>query len=165
MLSAQLLARKPGDAAVLHRRAVAQYLAGRLDAARADWEAALADRAALRRGYPLLWLALATRRAGADPAPLVERYPRSQWPTEWPRPLLDAVFDGADNNAVLRSAQAQRTPIEARTEAHFYLGERAAAQGDAAEAAAQWQRAVDLGVVEFVEHNAARQRLAAAQPR
>jgi tetratricopeptide (TPR) repeat protein len=91
-LAAQVLKLRPRDGAALNTRAIAQHFAGQWPQAQADWQASLNDRAAQRRGYPLLWLALATRRAGADMGALLQSYPRENWPTEWPRPLLDAAF-------------------------------------------------------------------------
>lgn len=160
----QVLKQQPRDSQALGTRALTHYLSGRLKEARVDWEAALADSAALRRGYPLIWLALAARRGGAtsgDLAALAEKYPRSSWPTEWPRPLLDTMFDNADEAAVLQAAKGAKAARESQTEAYFYLGEKLAAQGDVEKARDHWKRAVDLGVVEFIEYNAAQQRLRA----
>ena len=163
-LSSQALLRQPGNSSALHTRALAHYGAGRLTEARADWEQLLgSDPAALRRGYPLALLALAVRRSGQDPSPLLQKYPRVDWPGDWPRPVLDALFDGTDDQAVVQAAKSSKTPLEAQTEAHYYLAERAAADGDMARARAQWRRVVELGVVEYVEFNAARQRLEASR--
>ena len=155
------LAQQPREASVLQTRALAHYFAGRYAEARSDLDAALADRSALRRGYPLLWQALATRRAGQDLAPLLQKYPREQWSTEWPRPVLDAVFGTTTPDAALSEAKSSKTPLEFQTEALYYLGEKLAAEGNAAKAREQWGKAVDLGVTEFIEYHAARQRLAA----
>ncbi len=95
------------------------------------------------------------------PDATADKYPHSRWPTEWPWPLLDAVFDGTDAAVVLKQAKSCKAALENQTEAHFYLGERFAADGDTANAPDQRQRARDLSVVEFVETNAATQRLAA----
>ena len=162
-LATQVLQQQPRDSQALQTRGLAHYMAGRVPEARADWEAALADRSVLRRGYPLIWLALATQRAGQDLAPLAEKYPASGWPTDWPRPVLDAVFGRTDSAAVLRAAKASKMALEAQTEALFYLGEKLAVEGDAAKARDQWRRVLDLGVVEYVEYSAARQRLAATR--
>ncbi len=156
----RVLARQPRDGQALNTRAMAHYFAGRFDAARADLDAVLADRSAVRRGYPLLWQALATRRAGQDLAPLLQKYPREQWPTEWPRAVLDAVFGGSTPEAALQAAKASKQALEAQTEALYYLGEKLAIEGEAAKAREQWKRVVDLGVVEYVENQSARLRLA-----
>lgn len=157
--ASRALARQPLDASALQTRGVAHYFAGRLSEARSDLDAALSDRTALRRGYPLLWLALATRRAGQDLSPLLQKYPREQWSSDWPRPVLDAVFGSGTPEFALSVARASKTPLEEQTEALYYLGEKLSVDGDAVQAKAQWRKAVDLGVVEFVEYQAARIRL------
>jgi lipoprotein NlpI len=158
--ASRVLRQQPRDAEALHVRALAHYFAGRLPEARADWDTALGDSAAVRRGYPLLWQALATRRAGEDLAPLLQKYPREQWPTDWPRPVLDAVFGPLTIEAALQAARGTKTPLEAQSEALFYLGEKLAIEGDVSKARDQWRKVIDLGVVEFVENSAARLRLA-----
>jgi lipoprotein NlpI/transglutaminase-like putative cysteine protease len=161
LLASQVLQQQPRDGQALQLRALSHYLAGRVAQARQDWQSLLDDSQAVRRGYPLIWLALATQRDGQPLAPLAEKYPAANWPTDWPRPLLDAVFGRATVAAASDAAKASKTPLEAQTEAFFYLGEKAALEGDTAKAREQWKRAVDLGVVEFVEYSSARQRLAA----
>lgn len=162
-LATHVLARQPRDGQALHSRALAHYFSGRWDAARADLEAALADRSAVRRGYPLLWLALATRRAGGELAPLLQKYPREQWPTEWPRPVLDTLLGSAPVETMLQAARTGKQMAEQQTEALYYLGERFAIEGEAAKAREHWKRVIDLGIVEYVEYQAARRRL--AEPR
>ncbi len=162
-LSTRVLKLQPRDSQALNTRAVAQHLAGRWPQAQADWQAGLTDRALQRRGYPLLWLALASRRAGADVAALLQSYPRENWPTDWPRPLLDAAFGQGTPEAAMLAAKASKTPLEAQTEAFFYLGEKLYAEGDTVRARDQWRKALELGVVEFIEHSAAKQRLASTR--
>ncbi len=160
--ASRVLSRQPRDSAALLTRAQAHYFAGRLAPARSDLEAILADRSAVRRGFPLMWLALATRRAGEDIAPLLQKYPREQWPTEWPRPVLDALFGTTTADSALQAARSSKQPLEAQTEALFYLGEKLAVEGDAGKAREQWRKVLDLGVVEYVEYGAAKVKLAAA---
>jgi lipoprotein NlpI len=73
------------------------------------------------------------------------------------------LVDG-DTAALLRAARASRTPLEAQTEAQFFIGEHLAIKGDTSAARNAWKQAVELGVTEYIEHSAARQRLA-RQPR
>lgn len=157
-LADRVLSKVPGNSQALGTRAWANYLAGRLEAAQKDWSAML-EGGGPSAGYPLAMLALATRRLGGDLNALRHRYPESQWPSAWPRPLVDMAFNGDDRNTLLDAAKAQRNIAEAQTEAFFYLGELAAAAGDAGKAQQHWRRAVDLGVVEFVEHSASQLRL------
>lgn len=162
-LASRVLAQQPRDGQTLHTRGLAHYFAGRFDAARADFEAALTERSAVRRGYPLLWLALSTRRTGGDVAPLLQKYPRDQWPSDWPRPVLDTLVAGVSTEVMLQAARAGKQAAEQQTEALYYLAERLAIDGDAAKAREYWRRVIDLGVVEYVEYQAARRRL--AEPR
>ncbi len=161
--ASRALSLQPLNTNALQTRALAYYFAGRMAEARSDLDAALSDRSALRRGYPLLWQALATRRAGQDLALLTQKYPREQWSSEWPRPVLDAVFGTATAESAFGAARASKTPLEAQTEALYYLGEMLAVDGDAGKAREQWRKVVDLGVVEFTEYQAAKLRLGEAR--
>jgi lipoprotein NlpI/transglutaminase-like putative cysteine protease len=164
-LAGRVLTRQSTESQALNTRALAAYFSGDLAAARQDWTAMLADPATLRRGYPLVWLAFATRRAAQDPVPLATTYTRENWPSEWPRAVMEMSLATSDKLATevdntLRAARTSRTPLEMLCEAHFYIGEKYAAEGDLTKAREHWRRAVDQGVVEFVEHGAAQARLA-----
>jgi lipoprotein NlpI len=150
---------QPRDGSALHNRAMAHHLAGLWPKAQADWQASLNERAMQRRGYPLLWLALASKRAGVDTSTLLQTYPRENWPTDWPRPLLDAAFGHTTPESVMVAAKASKTPLETQTEAFFYMGEKLYAEGNTPRARELWRKALDLGVTEFVEFGAAKQRL------
>lgn len=159
-LATRLLSRQPRDLPALLTRARAAYLAGRYVEARRDLEAALAEPGAVERGYPMIWLALTLRRMGENAGDLLQRYPAAAWPGDWPRPVLMAVVAGGDTDDVIAQAAKSKSPLETQVEAYAYLGERLAADGKAQQARVYWQRAVDLGVHEFVEHHLSRQRLA-----
>ena len=121
----------------------------------------LDDRSAMRRGFPLIWLWLGAKQSGLDATRLADSYPREQWPTEWPRPLMDAMFGGQADDLALDAAKKSRTPLEALCEAHFYLGEKYFAEGDLTRAREHWRKALQQGVTEFVEHVGANLRLKA----
>ncbi|MBN8488372.1 MAG: hypothetical protein J0M20_11705, partial [Burkholderiales bacterium] len=93
-------------------------------------------------------------------ASITERQPGTRWPQDWPRPVLEHLAGQIDLNALLDAARRQRQVPEALTEAHYYAGEWLAAGGQRELAREQWRKATDLGVTEFVEHTAARRRLA-----
>lgn len=159
------LAQRPGDVQALHTRATSAYLTGDLAAARADWQSVLEQPAAVRRGFPLLLLGMTLRRSGEDPAALLARYPRDQWPTDWPRALLEfaqAPREGlsAAVDTLLKAARAERSAPEALCEAYYYIAERYAIEGDRERARDYWKLSVDTGVVEYVEHAASATRLA-----
>lgn len=158
-LADRALAQEPTNADALGTRALAHFLAGRAAAARDDWSRLLKEPGSVQRGYPLALLALATRRTGGDLDALKRAYPPDRWPDGWPRPLIELALNGGDGRAALAAAKSQKQAVQAQTEAYFYLAELVAAAGDLRAARGHWQSAVDLGVVEFVEYNAARQRL------
>jgi lipoprotein NlpI/transglutaminase-like putative cysteine protease len=158
-LSTQVLARSTSDAQALNNRAVARYLGGDFAGARSDLETALKDSAAARRGYPLIWLALTLRSAGADPASLAASYGPERLSSDWPRPLVDFALGRGSKDEVLRAAKTGAGNAGKLSEAYFYLGEKALADGKAQAARGFWQLTVDQGVVEFVEDGAARWRL------
>lgn len=164
-LASQALSLRAADNQALGTRALAAYLAGEMTTARADWQSVLAEPAMLRRGFPLVFLTLATRRAGDDVKPLEERYPRDQWPNDWPRPLIEVAMApreglAAAADAAVKAARASRSVAEQLCEAYFYIGERYAADGDRDRATHYWRQAVATGVVEYVEHASAATRLA-----
>lgn len=159
-LANAVLQRAPSDSQALNSRALARYFKGEFGVAKADFEELLKDRAAVRRGYPIVWLALATRRAGQSTAPLQGQFPADQLPTDWPRPLIELVLGNTSVDAVITSAKAAKLPLEPLCEAYFYIGEKYHVEGDTSQAGEYWRKSADLGVVEFVEHGAARFRLA-----
>jgi lipoprotein NlpI len=72
------------------------------------------------------------------------------------------MFGTATPDSALQAARSSKQPLEAQTEALFYLGEKNAVEGDAGKAREQWRKVLDLGVVEYVEYGAAKVKLAAA---
>jgi lipoprotein NlpI/transglutaminase-like putative cysteine protease len=161
-LASQVLARQPSDSQALTTRAQAHYFKKDITAARADLEAVLKDRSAVRRGYPLVWLSLALRQAGQDPAGLQAAYPPEDQPSDWPRPLVDLALGRTSPESVITAAKAGKSPAEALCEAYFYIGEQLYAEGNLRRAKEFWRKSVEQGVVEYVEHNAAQWRLATA---
>lgn len=159
-LSSAVLQRSPEDSQALNSRAVARYFQKDLLAARSDLETLLKDKSAVRRGYPILWLSMAMRQSGEGTEKLLISYPKDQWPTEWPRPLLDLALGGGSPEAAVDAAKAGKQPLESLCEAYFFIGEKHFVDGDLKRANEFWRKAVDLGVVEFIEDGGARLRLA-----
>ena len=157
--SSRVLELHPSDPEALDIRARVQYFAGDMAAATADRKLMLDDRAAMRRGFPLIWLWLSTKQSGQDAGRLVDNYPRETWPTEWPRQLMDAVIGAQSDDLALDAAKKSKTPLESLCEAHFYLGEKYFAEGDMNKAREHWRKALNQGVTEYIEHAAASLRL------
>lgn len=164
-LSTRILDRSPRDGEALTTRAQARYFKKDLPAARADLQTLLKDRSAVRRGYPLLWLSLALRSEGQDPAGLESAYPWDQLTSDWPRPLVDMAVGKASADSVIVAAKAAKNPAESLCEAYFYIGEKYFAEGNLKRATEFWRKSVDQGVIEYTEHRAAVLRLGAVGAR
>lgn len=160
-LSTRILDRSPRDGEALITRAQARYFKKDLPAARADLQTLLKDRSAVRRGYPLIWLSLALRSEGQDPAALESAYPGDQITSDWPRPLIDMAVGKTSTDSAILAAKAAKNPVESLCEAYFYIGEKFFAEGNLKRAAEFWRKSVDQGVVEYTEHRAAVLRLGA----
>ncbi len=158
-LSNRVIARNPDDAEAMDQRARARYFKTELAAAQTDWTQLLKDRAAVRRGYPIVWLSLALRQQNMDASNLEKNYPSDQLPTDWPRPLVDFALGKLSVDAVIQAAKAEKGSAEALCEAYFYIGEKFRAEGDASRATDYWRKSVDQGILEFVEDAASRFRL------
>jgi lipoprotein NlpI/transglutaminase-like putative cysteine protease len=155
-----VLQRTPGDAQALHSRALASYFKRDFGATKTDLEEMLTDRSVVERGYPLIWLSMAMRHAGLNVQALQTQYPTEQLPTDWPRPLVDLALGSTSVDAVIAAAKAAKSPLEPLCEAYFYIGEKYFTEGDTARAQDYWRKAAELGVVEYMEHSAAKLRLA-----
>jgi lipoprotein NlpI len=125
----------------------------------------LKDRSAVRRGYPLIWLSLALRSEGQDPAALETTYPGDQLSSDWPRPLVDMAVGKASMDAAIVAAKAAKNPAESLCEAYFYIGEKYFAEGNLKRATEFWRKSVDQGVTGYTEHRAAVLRLGAVGAR
>jgi len=156
----ELLARQPRHADALFTRGQANYLLFNLAAARRDLEASLDVRGRDDAAFSMLWLSLAGRFDG-KPVPVLADARRL--PSAWPRPLIDFSLGRIDAKAVVAAASARSNPREALTEAYFYMGEKHLADGNNALAIEAWRLAVEQGVIEYVEHDLARLRLAEAR--
>ncbi|MBQ0929475.1 DUF3857 domain-containing protein [Ideonella sp. 4Y16] len=159
-LARRVLERQPRQPGALMLLARAQFAQRDYAAAAGTLEPLLQDGPSLQRGYSLVWWAMAQRHLGQATSALLEKQPSSGWPQDWPRPLIEHVAGQIDLEALLAAAKRQSQPPEALTEAHYVAGELLAAAGQRDAARAQWRRATDLGVVEYVEYAAAQRRLA-----
>lgn len=152
LLSSQVLKQRPADAAARDTRARAYYLMHHYAAARDDFEELLRDAAQVRRGYPLIMLALSASGAGGDGKQVLQPYLNGELPNEWPRPMIDWMGGRLDDAAVLSAARAGEHVGENLCEAYFYMGERHLANGDAVLARDYFQKAQAQGITEYFEH-------------
>lgn len=158
-LTERVLARNANDSEARGTRALAKVYMKDYAAARADFESLLKDPAQVRRGYPVVWLALLARQSGQDPAQAVARFSDAQLPKDWPRPIVDWARGSATTDALIASAKTGKESAEHLTEAYYYLGERYLAEGENTRAADAFRKVIDLHVLEFIENAAARHRL------
>ena len=161
--TAQVLTLAPRDPEALNLRSRVLYLQGDAKGAVQLLEPMLNDGQGLREGYPLVWWSMAQRQLGQDVRAASARFAKDQWPTEWPRPLMDFAVGQINAGELIRAAKSQKTPIESLTEAYFYIGEAYRADGQQDKAIDAWKHATDQGVVEFVEDQVARLRLKTAR--
>ena len=160
-LSDRVLQRNSRDGEARYARGVARYFQKNYAAAQADLTDVLSDEAAVRRGYGLLWLSLAARRSGGEQqqgSALASRLGDAQLPSAWPRPLVDLALGKTTEDAVLEAARRSNAPREQLCEAHFFIGESYSIRGDRARAIEHWRKALETGVVEYLEYGAARLR-------
>ena len=163
-LANQSLAADPKDSEALFNRAKANFLAHQYFPAHQDLEELLKDRSWIRRGYPVVLLYLTALRTGGDGADELSRFSTSEFPSEWPRPLIDSASGKIENaEAVLASASAASPANEHLCEALFYLGEKSYANGEDKRAQMYFERAVELGTTEFFENWASRNELLSMQ--
>lgn len=158
-LTTQVLAQNPNDTEARHMRAIAHYFAQDYVAALADVTELLKDRTQVRRGYPLVWLSLITAQGRTGQTPMSPAYAPDQLPDDWPRPLVEWALGTRSAESVLASARQGNESAQRLCEAYYYIGERHLASGDNRRAREFFQRSVDQGIVEFIEHGAARSRL------
>lgn len=155
------LALEPGDD--MHHMTLARARYEQRDYAAADRELQALLAGSLSepaRGYALLWQHLATRRAGTGvTAPRPQ--PADLSGAGWPQPVLAALAGALSVEQATDAAREGKQPDPGRLcELFFFLGEQALIEGDLPRARRHFQRSVDTGVTEFVEHNLSQRRLA-----
>ncbi|MFM2066219.1 MAG: hypothetical protein RLZZ584_1128 [Pseudomonadota bacterium] len=163
-LADQVLAGNATDHQARNTRALVSYLQNRWPDAQAEFTRLADDTGSPRRAYTVLWLALATRQAGQDTAALAQRYPAAGLGSDWPRPLVDYALGSLGAEELLEAARTSSSPQEHLCEAYYYIAERHLAEGTRQRAIDYWRKAVDTGIVEYIESGAARLRLAEFAP-
>ena len=148
------------DSEARNTRARASSFSRDYAAAKSDLDELLRDRSQVRRGYPLVWLALSSRNDETDASKVGADITDDQLPADWPRPLVDWARAKTSADAVIASAKSGGSSAERLCEAYFYIGERYLAEGDTARAREFFQKSVDQGVTELIEDGSSRIRLA-----
>ncbi|WP_428310292.1 DUF3857 domain-containing protein [Hydrocarboniphaga sp.] len=161
-LETALLDEHPGNWEVRYNRAISHYMARDYAAARQDIEDVLREPAAVRRGYPLLFLYLSVRAGGGDGAAALQPYlmQAQDLPTDWPRPLIERYLGNGSDSSVIDAAEAGKPQDERLCEAYFYMAEQHLADGDPRQARRYFEKAIDQQVTEYTEHGASQMELA-----
>jgi tetratricopeptide (TPR) repeat protein len=138
---------------------------GRFAEAAADLEVL----ARLRPDVPhyALLVFVARSRAGMEARAGLARAERALASRDgWPAPLFSLLLGKLTERAALEAAQSAepRKQLEQQCEAFYYAAQKHMIEGRSAQARRLLQRAADTGVVEFVEHAAARAELARLSP-
>lgn len=151
----------------LQDRGRSRVYAGRLDDAAADFARAAAAASSLEKAlYARLWQMAALLRAGRPlPTEILELAGRD--PTgAWPRPAV-AMLAGVTTPQAMWAEVGRldgNDRVLASEEAWFYLGQHYLAKNQPAEARKAFEECRALGIVNYVEHTAARLDLARLVP-
>ena len=146
----------PKHALAYKGRGIAEFLNGGKEAAKADFQQALA--LAPDDTYTLLWLELTKRRLGAKPSPDLPKASTQVNMGAWPGPLVLLYGGQMTPHDVIIAAQHVDMKISKMRmcEVGFYAGELSLAEGDKDEAIKLFNHALD------VCYNSAEERTAAA---
>jgi lipoprotein NlpI len=163
----QELAAVPSDSAARSMRAYAHYFRQAWAPAQDDLTALLASRSEVERSYPQLWLYLAHRQAGGDGLSAIAAHVPVAAQPAWPYPVLQHFKGQLTLDQALAAARDESgKPDPGRLcELHFFAGQKALVDGDLARARSHFQKSIDTGVVEFIEHGLAQRALEALRGR
>jgi lipoprotein NlpI len=155
-LAARALELAPTDAGARATLARARYELHDYAGARQALQPLLAQPAGLEHDYARLWHYLALRHgAPGEPAAAPAAAAGA-----WPQPVLQALTGETTAEQALAAARDGQADAGRLCELFFFMGELALIDGDIRRARELFQRSVDTGVVEFVEHQLSRRRLA-----
>ena len=112
--------------------------------------------------YAVLWVTLATHRAGR-PSPLSVKVSGDPEKAPRPVPVADLLAGGSTPEQVMARAKSDTaiTHLELQCEAHFYVGQYHLIKGDKAAAKAHFEAAVATEVTDYMEYDWARRELEA----
>ena len=129
------------------------FHAGNFEAAERDFDTRLAVQ---QSPFDVIWLALARGRQEKDSTAVLEAW-LARGDTAWPAPIVQFLAGRIDRDALFAAAAAADPAKRAgqECEARFYVGERLAATGQAAEARALFEKARDECPKDFLEYESA----------
>jgi len=109
--------------------------------------------------YVLIWLAVATKKAGQEPSAAIAKY-RSRLAPAWPSEAIPVVLGEEVPEKLIAAARRDEKESRARLcEAYFYLGQKALLDGKLSDAKLWFGRSIDTKVVMYREHILSQQEL------
>jgi lipoprotein NlpI len=148
----------PAWAYATRNRGRSRYYMGQYAEAAVDFEAAYDLE---RDPWMAIWSFVALSRSNQESAAenILTREMRRLREDAWPRPIVEMLAGNMPPSEVLELTRDPSDPelsAGRATEAMYYIGEKLLLEGDSKQAAAFFERAIDLGVTNFVEYDAAR---------
>jgi lipoprotein NlpI len=152
---------EPKFAAAYGSRGVALFYLNQLAEAEADFEQSLRfGRGELRR-FAILWKYLSAEHDGRDGEIALASDIQNIKLDRWPGVIAQFYLDTASADAVL--SQAKDPDPDVRRErlcvAYFFIAQKQLLAGRTAQARDNFQKALDTGVTEFIQHKAAQREL------
>ncbi|MGZ5717850.1 MAG: DUF3857 domain-containing protein [Burkholderiales bacterium] len=146
------------NATTYHRRGLARFYQGELEAALEDLRKASELEPNEPDLYIDLWLTWTSKRLGKPVPEAALQRALADPQGEWPRPAL-AMLNGKlqpDEMLNLLERKSGDDLEMARAEGYFYLGQHFLLQGDKSKAREYFEKTRELGVLMYTEHAAAR---------
>ncbi len=159
-LASKSLELGPGNAEALRMQSRLSYFKGDYAQAKASLLEALKNGTDHFNGYGLIELALISKRLKEDArANLATYYTGTR--TEWPYPILDDLLAEGTGPAAksIGVAQGQKGEEGNLCEAYYYAAEDQLQAGHTEQAQKLYQKSIDTGIVEFIEHGMSKRRL------
>jgi len=102
--------------------------------------------------HALIWLFLASAKAGADAKAQVEPYLHTA-SRSWPGPAVNLFMGNMDVEPLLQSARNadEKTALKNLCEAHFFIGQYYLLKGDVAKANREFEQTIATDVRQYVE--------------
>lgn len=139
-------------------RGISRVYAGHLEEANADFARAseLSDRET--RIYSDMWLVATSARLHKPLPPALVANAAAEANGEWPHPGLAMMTGKLSPDAMLATLDKKQGDERqmALAEAYFYLGQHFLAVGDRTKAQESFEKTISLGVIDYLEHHAAK---------
>lgn len=143
-------------------RSYAQYLSGDVGGSRDSLLRLLEDRSEVEAGYGQAWLYLAAKAAGGDGTAALQPYAPQAAEPAWPHPVVKYLKGDIGLDAAIDASRRDGKPDPGRLcELYFFAAEKARLEGEVGKARDWYQRSIQTGVVEFIEHALSTRQLAA----